>query len=209
MQVRSSRRPSVARQPDALAALDRKAGFGRGEVEGERFAGVLQLVDVGFDRLGEALQVAVYRHPSVGVSDVKRLAESARRDVDARDVAVVHGEDGLADHALRLDVDPRVEMASAQFAVVGRQPQRNIQRRSVAGRLSAWRRRLSRNGGRLDSARFVRHACGRSGRAFGKIARFLLLGPRFRARPYRPLRRKRFVRTARGDPCRAESDSRR
>lgn len=143
MQVRSSRRTPVARQPDALAALDRKAGFGRGEVEGERFAGVLQLVDVGFDRLGEALQVAVYRHPSVGVSDVERLAESARRDVDARDIAVVHGEDGLADHALRLDVDPRVEMASAQFAVVGRQPQRNIQRRSVADRLSAWRRRLS------------------------------------------------------------------
>ena len=81
-----------------------------------------------FPLRGKALEVAVDRRRPVGMRQVKRVAIAPSADRDARDEPRPWGVHRLSFHALRLQVDPAVEMVRAQFPAVSRQEERKVQR---------------------------------------------------------------------------------
>ena len=70
--------------------------------------------------------MAVDGRRAVGVRDVECAAVPAGRDGNAHHVAVGGSHDGLARHAVGLDVHARMEMVGAHLAEVGRVEPRHV-----------------------------------------------------------------------------------
>ena len=120
MEVGPHRRTRITRSGDLLAARHAKL-VGRADYVDPTAS---EAVPLGEDEVGDILaeprQMAVNGGSAVGMGDVKRKAVPRRRLQNARHVTVCRRHDRLALHAVGLDVDPRMEMARADLAEVGR-----------------------------------------------------------------------------------------
>ncbi len=135
VQMRTARRAGVAAEGNdvALAHAEKRAVWK--EIDGEAFLTVLLPAHIACHCGGKGVKMAVDRRVTVGMRDIERIAIASGADRDARHVAVGHGMDGMSRRALRLDVQPPVEMIRAQLAEVGAQQHREIKGQAEAGLL--------------------------------------------------------------------------
>lgn len=110
VEVRAHRRAAVARKSDRVALPDGPLRGVEPEVRAVRTVAVALFAHAFFDVVAEPLQVAVHGRRAVVERQVDRPSVASRGQRDARHVAVGHGHEELAFHAVGLDVDARVEM---------------------------------------------------------------------------------------------------
>ena len=103
--------------------------------------------------------MAVDGRAAVAQGEVERPAVAARRDDDARDVAVGHGRQLLALRAVGLDVDAGVEVSGPDLAEAGGvQPRDAAHGVGVGARFGSAGRREARREGGEDEGQKSSHA---------------------------------------------------
>lgn len=117
----------VAAPGNGVAGMERHGTGGKGGVDGEGLATVLEAADETLDVGGEAGEMAIEGDDAVGMRDVEGVAIARGRNGDAKEVAVAHADDGVAFLAVGLKVEAGVEMGGPQFTEVAAEEGREME----------------------------------------------------------------------------------
>ena len=106
----------IAADSDVVATLDGESVWRENQGQRVSALAVQQLLVL----VGKAFQMAVDAGVAVRMADVDGIAEAIHVDRQSADITVGNGEDVLALHIARLDIDATMKMVWAGFTEVAR-----------------------------------------------------------------------------------------
>ena len=80
------------------------------------------------------LQMGIHARIAIVMRDIQHITITVWRNSDTADVAIGDGKHLFALHALRLDVEARMDVVGTDFAECGRKVNRDVKRLAVIGK---------------------------------------------------------------------------